>query len=50
MSVYDVTVTKIRQLPESLIQEVSDFADFLLENAPNPRIVRHEAARVAVVP
>jgi hypothetical protein len=30
MSVYDMTVTKIRQLPESLIQEVSDFVDFLL--------------------
>jgi hypothetical protein len=30
MSVYDVTMTKIRQLPESLVQEVSDFIDFLL--------------------
>jgi hypothetical protein len=25
-----VTVTRIRQLPESLIQEISDFVDFLL--------------------
>uniref|UniRef100_A0A7C4RU45 DUF2281 domain-containing protein n=1 Tax=Desulfatirhabdium butyrativorans TaxID=340467 RepID=A0A7C4RU45_9BACT len=30
MSVYDMTVTKIRQSFESLIQEVSDFVDFLL--------------------
>ncbi len=30
MSIYDVTVTRTRQLPESLIQEVSDFVDFLL--------------------
>ena len=29
MAVYDVTVAKIQQLPESLIQEVSDFVDFL---------------------
>lgn len=27
---YDVTITKIQQLPESLVQEVSDFIDFLL--------------------
>ena len=30
MTVYDSTMTKIRQLPESLIQEVNDFVDFLL--------------------
>ncbi len=30
MTVYDTTIAKIRQLPESLIQEVSDFVDFLL--------------------
>lgn len=30
MSVYDTTVAKIRQLPESLVQEVSNFIDFLL--------------------
>jgi hypothetical protein len=27
---YDVTISKIEQLPESLVQEVSDFIDFLL--------------------
>ena len=27
---YDVTIAKIEQLPESLLQEVSDFIDFLL--------------------
>ena len=30
MTVYDVTMDKIRQLPEPLVQEVSDFMDFLL--------------------
>ncbi len=30
MSVYDVTIAKIRQLPEWLAQEVNDFIDFLL--------------------
>ena len=30
MTVHDVTIAKIRQLPESLAQEVSDFVDFLL--------------------
>ena len=30
MTVHDMTITKIRQLPESLVQEVSDFIDFLL--------------------
>jgi hypothetical protein len=30
MTVYDVTITKIQQLPEPLVQEVSDFVDFLL--------------------
>ncbi|HRQ39213.1 MAG TPA: DUF2281 domain-containing protein [Chloroflexota bacterium] len=30
MTLYDVTITKIRQLPEPLIQEVNDFVDFLL--------------------
>ena len=30
MSIYDTTTTKIRQLPESLVQEVSAFIDFLL--------------------
>ena len=30
MNVRDATVAKIQQLPESLVQEVSDFIDFLL--------------------
>jgi predicted AlkP superfamily phosphohydrolase/phosphomutase len=30
MTVHDMTVAKIQQLPESLVQEVSDFIDFLL--------------------
>ena len=29
MTVYEETVVKIRELPEPLIQEVSDFIDFL---------------------
>jgi hypothetical protein len=30
MTVYDRTVAKMQQLPEPLLQEVSDFIDFLL--------------------
>ncbi len=30
MSAHDQAIAKIRQLPESLVQEVSDFIDFLL--------------------
>ncbi len=30
MTVYDVTIDKIRKLPEPLAQEVSDFIDFIL--------------------
>jgi Protein of unknown function (DUF2281) len=30
MTVHDKTIGKIRQLPESLVQEVSDFVDFLI--------------------
>jgi len=30
MAVRDITIAKIRQLPESLVQEVNDFIDFLL--------------------
>ena len=29
MTVYEATAAKIRELPEPLIQEVSDFVDFL---------------------
>ena len=37
MTVYDVTIAKIQQMPESLAQEVSDFVDFLL--------MKHDSAR-----
>lgn len=30
MTIHDLTIAKIQQLPESLTQEVSDFIDFLL--------------------
>jgi hypothetical protein len=30
MSIQDQTIDKIRQMPEFLVQEVSDFIDFLL--------------------
>ena len=30
MTVHNQTIAKIHQLPESLVQEVSDFIDFLL--------------------
>lgn len=30
MTVHDETIAKIRQLPESLVQEVNDFVEFLL--------------------
>jgi hypothetical protein len=30
LTVYDTTVEKIQQLPVSLVQEVSDFVDFLV--------------------
>jgi hypothetical protein len=37
MTVYGMTMDEIRQLPESLIQEVSDFVDFLLMKRDNIR-------------
>lgn len=37
MTVQDVTIAKMQQLPESLSQEVSDFIDFLL--------MKHDRAR-----
>jgi len=37
MAAYEATITKIQQLPESLIQEVSDFVDFML--------LRHDSTR-----
>jgi hypothetical protein len=30
MNLQDQTIAKIRQMPESLLQEVSDFIDFLI--------------------
>ncbi|MDV2990541.1 MAG: hypothetical protein N4J56_000195 [Chroococcidiopsis sp. SAG 2025] len=30
MNLYDETISKIRQLPEPLVQEVNDFVDFLM--------------------
>ena len=30
MTIYENTIAKIQQLPEPLLQEVSDFIDFLL--------------------
>ena len=29
MTIYDSTITKIKELPESIAEEVSDFVDFL---------------------
>jgi hypothetical protein len=29
MTVQDITIAKIRQLPESLVEEVNDFIDFV---------------------
>ncbi len=37
MTMHDVTTAKIQQLPEPLVQEVSDFIDFLL--------MKHDRAR-----
>ena len=37
MTVHDVTIAKINQLPESLVQEVNDFIDFLLMKQDNAR-------------
>ena len=37
MTDYDATIAKIRQLPESLVQEVNDFVDFLLMKKDSTR-------------
>lgn len=37
MTVHDVTIAKIRQLPEPLAQEVNDFVDFLLMRSDSSR-------------
>ncbi len=33
MTVYEATIAKIQQLPETLAQEVQDYVDFLLTRA-----------------
>jgi hypothetical protein len=37
MTVHDVTIAKVRQLPEPLVQEVIDFVDFLLVKRDSAR-------------
>jgi hypothetical protein len=37
MTVYEATAAKIRELPEPLIQEVSDFVDFLQMKSDSTR-------------
>jgi hypothetical protein len=37
MTIYDITIEKIQQLPETLIHEVNDFVDFLL--------MKHDSSR-----
>jgi hypothetical protein len=37
MALYDDTIAKIQQLPEPLVQEVSDFVDFLLMKRDSAR-------------
>ena len=41
MTLRDETIAKIRQLPESLVQEVSDFVDFLL--IKHNKVIKSEA-------
>ena len=36
MTLHEQTIAKIRQLPEPLLQEVSDFIDFLLVKQDRP--------------
>gem|GEM_PF-289930 len=37
MTVYEATIAKIRELPEPLIKEVSDFVDFLQMKSDSTR-------------
>lgn len=37
MTMYEETMAKIQQLPESLVEEVRDFVDFLLVRNDNAR-------------
>jgi hypothetical protein len=51
MTVYEATAAKIRELPEPLIQEVSDFVDFLRMKSDSTRwqlwILFNEALEIA---
>lgn len=44
MTIYDLTSAKISQLPESLVQEVNDFIDFLLlkHNSELPQLTESD--------
>ncbi len=37
MTIQDSTILKIQQLPDSLVQEVNDYVDFLLLKHNSPR-------------
>ena len=37
MTVHEMTIAKIQQMPEALVQEVHDFADFLLTRSDHAR-------------
>ncbi len=37
MTVHEETIAKIKQLPESLVEEVNDFVDFLLMKQDSER-------------
>lgn len=45
MTAYEETVAKIHQLPESLLQEVNDFVDFLQmkQNTTHWQLLNHYA-------
>jgi hypothetical protein len=51
MTVYETTAAKILELPEPLIQEVSDFVDFLQMKSDSTRwqlwILFNEALKIA---
>ena len=37
MTVYEMTIAKIQRMPESLVQEVHDFVDFLMTRSDRAR-------------
>lgn len=37
MTVYEKTISKLQQMPESLVQEVHDYVDFLLTRSDRDR-------------